>query len=100
MNTRPLTMAAEDLTGPCVLKVHNKAGFAGSELEAIPSNDGLPRNIGQSAATPFVTINQVAKRPAVVFAQPNWDSFILRDYGAGAGFQQTVCFVEKLRIRQ
>src|SRR6266478_7922908 len=45
-------MAAEDLTGWPVLKLHNKLNFCRNTPAAIPVNAGPPRNIGQSVALP------------------------------------------------
>src|SRR6185369_238812 len=44
-------MAAVDLTGPPALNFQSNAGLAGKVPSARPSNEGPPRNIGQSAAT-------------------------------------------------
>src|SRR6478736_8183360 len=45
-------MAAEDLIGPCVLKLQSRVGFPGNWPVAIPVRSGLPRNMGQSVAEP------------------------------------------------
>ena len=45
-------MAAEDFTGPAVLKAQSNAGFSGSCPGATPVRAGWPRNMGQSAAQP------------------------------------------------
>ena len=39
-------MAAEDLTGAPVAKVHFNAGLSGKRAGVTPQSDGLPRNIG------------------------------------------------------
>ena len=49
MNTRPRSMAAEDLTGPAVLKVQSRVNFSGKTPSVIPNNPGPPRNMGQLA---------------------------------------------------
>src|ERR1043165_1200080 len=50
MNTRSPAIAAEDFTGPWVLKDQRSAGCSGNCTEATPSKAGPPRNIGQSTA--------------------------------------------------
>src|SRR5256885_8154771 len=51
MNTRPSTIAAEDLTGPPVLKLQSNDNLSGKAPEATPVRAGLPRNIGQFVPT-------------------------------------------------
>src|ERR1035438_6361885 len=48
MNTRSLTIAGEDLTGPAALKVQSRPNRSGSLPAATPVRAGQPRNIGQS----------------------------------------------------
>jgi hypothetical protein len=50
MNTLPPAMAAEDLTGPPVLKDHSSFNPSGSGDDATPANAGPPRNIGHESA--------------------------------------------------
>src|SRR6266436_6657655 len=47
MKTRPAAIAAEDLTGPWVLKVQRSARSLGRTTGETPSNAGPPRNMGQ-----------------------------------------------------
>jgi len=49
MNTRPSTTAADDLTGPPVLKLQSNDNFSASAPEAMPVRAGFPRNMGQFA---------------------------------------------------
>jgi len=49
MNTLPWAMAADDLTGPAVLKLQSKPSLSGKRHAATPNKAGPPRNIGQSA---------------------------------------------------
>ena len=51
-------MAAEDLTGAPVAKVHFNAGFSGKRAGVTPQSDGLPRNIGHEF---FVAVPNSAK---------------------------------------
>src|SRR6266536_60639 len=50
MKTRPSTIAADDLTGPPVLKLQSSDNLSGRFPAATPVSAGLPRNIGQLAA--------------------------------------------------
>src|SRR5438067_2360411 len=43
-------MAADDLTGPPVLKLQSRDNLSGRRLEATPVSAGLPRNIGHGDA--------------------------------------------------
>src|SRR6266446_1747963 len=52
MNTRPSWIAAEDLTGPPVLKFQSRANFAGKLPLVTPSSAGPPLNIGQPLGAP------------------------------------------------
>src|SRR5207244_6407999 len=49
MKTRPPTIAADDFTGPPVLKLQSSDNLSGRIPAATPVSAGLPRNIGQSA---------------------------------------------------
>src|SRR5437867_12740505 len=49
MTNRPSTMAADDLTGPPVLKLQRSDNLSGKVPAATPVSAGLPRNIGQLA---------------------------------------------------
>src|SRR6266568_1506948 len=51
MNTRPSTIAADDLTGPPVLKLQSSDNLSGRFPAATPVRAGLPRNIIQPAAS-------------------------------------------------
>src|SRR5678815_2187387 len=63
-------MAADDLTGPSVLKSQRRTGRAGSVPEATPSSAGLPRNIGQSAPRASVSPAPRATATAPQVAAP------------------------------
>jgi hypothetical protein len=61
MKTRPPPMAAEDFTGPLVLNDHSNAGLSGRVPVATPVSDGLPRDMGQSAAAAVATASHPLK---------------------------------------
>src|SRR5205823_1899570 len=61
MNTRPSTIAADDLTGPPVLKLQSSDNLSGKVPVATPVSAGLPRNIGQLAS---LALTLVASEPA------------------------------------
>src|SRR5260370_42554302 len=50
MTTRPPAMAAEDFTGPAVLKVQSNFNPPGRREDEAPDRAGPPRNIGQISA--------------------------------------------------
>src|ERR1700745_442436 len=49
MKTRPPVIAADDLTGPPVLKLQRRDNLSGRFPGATPVSAGLPRNMGQEA---------------------------------------------------
>src|ERR1041384_1901068 len=82
MNTRSCTMAAEDLTGPLVLKVQSSVTFPGKTPSAKPNSAGPPRNMGQlpaQAAEPGTESNK-RMQSATLIRQPgkSFDSSALQ----------------------
>src|SRR5258706_13017416 len=55
MKTFPSTMAADDLTGPCVLKDQSFTKELESVWEPPPVSAGEPRNMGQALALTVAT---------------------------------------------
>src|SRR5690349_4285792 len=63
MNTRPSTIAAEDLTGPCVLNDQRRAMSPGNFTAATPSKAGPPRNMGQLVVVGLEPLGAAAACP-------------------------------------
>src|ERR1017187_2013329 len=73
MKTRSWTMAAEDLTGPAVLKVQSKSNRSGRVSPAMPANAGPPRNIGQSPRTQQGHSSHTHKAMCRAAIMRNWE---------------------------
>src|SRR6266536_2157983 len=86
MKTRPPTIAADDLTGPPVLKLQSSDNLSGRFPAATPVRAGLPRNIIHPAASPDAALPsrlsdapEVASRLVAVAAKIQafeWPDFI------------------------
>src|ERR1017187_2105902 len=84
MKTRSWTMAAEDLTGPAVLKVQSKSNRSGRVSPGIPANAGQPRKIGQSPRTQQGHSSHIHKAMCRAAIMRNWEfKCRTRKYRAG-----------------